>query len=368
MRVLFLTKNSYLPQLIGGAEWSVHHFVKGLNRMGHQVAVLSRLYNGGWIGLQNKIRRRLTGRACPVDSIMGYRTYRGWDLSRGLCETVSTFRPDLVVVAGIGVKPVPIAQEALAMGLPMLYMVMDVEFENHGGPLTSLIGAQFTGNSRFTAQRLRDTFGITPTVVYPAVDVSQCRVSGTGSKVVFINPREKKGVLIMLALAEARPDIPFVFYETWSAGSPAIKERAKRAGNIAWRTSVLDPRKVYEEARIVMAPSQWEEAWGKIATEAQLSGIPVIGSDIGGLTESIGDGGIRLPAKAPAAEWLAALELLWDDPIQWEAHSRAALARAQRPEIQLERQIEILDGLVRTICESAAGHETTRSPYMMMAG
>jgi glycosyltransferase involved in cell wall biosynthesis len=174
-------------------------------------------------------------------------------------------------------------------------------------------------------------------------------------------------VLIVLALAEARPDIPFVFYETWSAGSPAIKERAKRAGNIEWRTSVLDPRKVYADARIVIAPSQWEEAWGKIATEAQLSGIPVIGSDIGGMTESIGDGGVRLPPKAPVEEWLAALSRLWDDPTQWEAHSRAALARAGRPEIQLERQIETLDNLVRTICESAAAPHDAQQARMVPA-
>lgn len=91
--ILFITNNAYLPQLIGGAEWSVHHFVMGLREQGHEVGVLCQLQNSGWIGMRNKLRRGISHLACPVDRIMGYPTHRGWDLARGLTERPVTFRP-----------------------------------------------------------------------------------------------------------------------------------------------------------------------------------------------------------------------------------------------------------------------------------
>jgi glycosyltransferase involved in cell wall biosynthesis len=355
VRLLFLTKNGYLPQVVGGAEWSVHRFATGLRAIGHEVAVLAQLDDSGWIGFQNKLRRRLGGAACPVDRNLGYPVHRGWDLSSGLRKAVAAWKPEVVLVAGIGSGPVPLALEAAALGLPVIYMVMDISFEHHGGSLADLRDTRFTSNSEFTAERLRDTFGLESTLVYPPVDADKCRVAGTGKKIVMINPRESKGVLIALALAEARPDIPFVFYETWSRGLSVFKERAAKAGNIEWRSPVLDARKVYEDARIVLVPSQAEEAWGKVASEAQCSGIPVLGSDIGGLTESIGDGGIRLPFDAPPADWLAALGQLWDCPHAWKSRSEIALARSRRPGIQLSEQIGTLDTLLASTRRCLSG-------------
>ena len=38
-----------------------------------------------------------------------------------------------------------------------------------------------------------------------------------------------------------------------------------------------DMRSVYAKCRILLAPSVWEEAYGRVVTEAQISGIPVVG-------------------------------------------------------------------------------------------
>src|SRR3546814_9881685 len=43
-----------------------------------------------------------------------------------------------------------------------------------------------------------------------------------------------------------------------------------------------DMREVYRRTHTLLVPSQWEEAWGRVATEAQFSGIPVLASDRGG--------------------------------------------------------------------------------------
>lgn len=42
----------------------------------------------------------------------------------------------------------------------------------------------------------------------------------------------------------------------------------------------------FDEMTVMIFPSVWQEAWGIAATEAQIRGIPVIASDIGGLPEA----------------------------------------------------------------------------------
>lgn len=50
--------------------------------------------------------------------------------------------------------------------------------------------------------------------------------------------------------------------------------------------AVADMEPVYDEMSVLVVPSLWQEAWGLVATEAQIRGIPVIAADIGGLPEA----------------------------------------------------------------------------------
>jgi glycosyltransferase involved in cell wall biosynthesis len=177
------------------------------------------------------------------------------------------------------------------------------------------------------------------------------RVHSTRERVLFINPVEKKGIEIALRLAEERPDIPFDFVECWERDS-AVRhsERVRSAKNITWHKSRLDIRKFYGRAKLLLMPSQWEEAWGRVATEAQLSGIPVLASRIGGIPESVGPGGILVEPKAPIGDWLAALSRMWDDKQVYETLAQEALRYSQRPEIQPDL---LLDRLVLSIREHA---------------
>src|SRR3546814_11226340 len=98
-------------------------------------------------------------------------------------------------------------------------------------------------------------------------------------------------------------------------------------------------REVYRRTHTLLAPSQWEEAWGRVATEAQFSGIPVLASDRGGLPEAVGPGGRVLPHAAPAAVWAAALREYWTPPTVYLEASEPALAHAARPDIDPARQL-----------------------------
>lgn len=43
---------------------------------------------------------------------------------------------------------------------------------------------------------------------------------------------------------------------------------------------------VFDNISVLVVPSLWYEAWGIVATEAQLRGIPVLAADVGGLAEA----------------------------------------------------------------------------------
>jgi glycosyltransferase involved in cell wall biosynthesis len=67
-----------------------------------------------------------------------------------------------------------------------------------------------------------------------------------------------------------------------------------------------------------LVPSRWKESWGRVVSEAQISGIPVLASDHGGLPESVGEGGFLLPPDEVDA-WSACLKKVTTDKAMWSA-------------------------------------------------
>lgn len=357
VRILFATTHEYLPQLKGGSETATHDLCVELGSAGATTAVLASLSSAGLLGLHARVRRELSRRYDFVrDRRMGYPVYRGYGMwnapARGASEVVERFRPDVAVVqAG---RAVTLADALLSTGTPTLLYIHDVEFDRMGGDPGPRDGLAFLANSRFTATRARERFGIEANVLPPFIRPEAYRTSTSRERVLFVNPHPWKGVETALNLAERRPDIPFDFVESWHLGGERHqrdRERARPLENVSWRASVSDMRTVYRNAKLILAPSVWEEAWCRVVTEGQASGIPVLASDRGGLPESVGPGGILIDHHAPPSAWERALGSLWDDPDAYESLSRKALQHSRRPEIQpanlAARFLRIVDNHVR---------------------
>lgn len=343
MKILLASAHPYIPQISGGAQSSTNELAVEFSRRGHETAVLSGLTGKGWLGVRTRLKLKL-GRAGFVrDDFIGYPVFRAWFPWEVIAEVARRFQADAVVMqSGF---PVRLAQALDGEEFRRFIYLRNVETEDLGGDLPAGDDIGYIANSQFTAAWFRDRFGVDPVVIHPLIRRENYETQTTGGNVTFINPHPLKGVDIALEVAARCPEIPFSFVRAWTL-SPAdlnkLSRRAAELGNVTIRPATRDMKSVYGAARIILAPSQWEEAFGRIAAEAHCSGIPVIGSNRGGLPEAIGPGGLVIDPEASADTWAEAVRSLWRDDILWREKSAAASAYSRRPEMDREKQIRSL--------------------------
>lgn len=107
----------------------------------------------------------------------------------------------------------------------------------------------------------------------------------TASYITMVNPCAVKGLPIFLEVARRCRDLRFAAVTTWGI-TAADRKALEQEENI----TLLSPRDdVYEllhKTRVLLVPSLWQEAFGRIVVEALLTGVPVLSSDVGGLPEA----------------------------------------------------------------------------------
>jgi glycosyltransferase involved in cell wall biosynthesis len=151
---------------------------------------------------------------------------------------------------------------------------------------------------------------------------------------------ERKGVeTVVDALAEL-PDVELVLAGGPSADQLEGDPEARRLHDLATSHGVAD--RVHLVGRIdhddlpalvrsadVVVATPWYEPFGIVPIEAAACGVPVVGSAVGGLLDTVQDGrtGLLVPPRNPAA-LAVALRSLLDDPGRRAAFGVAARRRA----------------------------------------
>jgi glycogen(starch) synthase len=108
---------------------------------------------------------------------------------------------------------------------------------------------------------------------------------------------------------------------------------------LGWVTPERLPE-VLADARVVVMPSRWEEAFGLVALQAAQVGRPVVASRVGGLPEVVADGvtGTLVPVEDVDALAGAVLDLLADPD---EAARRGAAGRERaRTRFAFDRHVD----------------------------
>jgi glycosyltransferase involved in cell wall biosynthesis len=353
MRILFVTTNKHLPELRGGMEMNTHQLSLALLERGEAVGVLCGLAGIGTTGLKARLRRKLLRDPCPMDKGLGYPTWRSYDSIPHVGRVAAAFKADILVVQGAA-DFVPLVTACLDLGRPVVCylhtqdrLVLPKEILEHPN-------ISFIANSNF--QRSMHSEKKFLGVISPLVPPNDYMTATNRSFAVFVNPVDYKGLSIVQALARARPDVKFLFVAThrrFVRGGPRHPAR-DRPRNVKMVGPVRDMRRVYRCTKLVLAPSQWLETWGRIATEAHFSGIPVLASDSGGLPEAVGPGGVCLPRDAPFPVWLEAFSAIWDDPVRYEELCGAALRYSRRREISRDAIVELFVTLLASRLRESA--------------
>ena len=366
MRILFVTASPYLPQRRGGMKSSADELCVDLMRRGHQVAILAGFTHSNRSDWRLRLLMRINQvrYRCAVsrDLVSGYPVWRAWSPWNEIACVAAQERAELVVVM-VG-QPIRMGLAAQRTGLPILMLLQNVEFHTHGGRLADLGEVPWIANSRFTAEKYRTAYGIDSEVIIPYIAADRYRVATTRENVTFINPHPVKGRDLALEVARLCADIPFAFVEGWKLGDVDrrdLMQRLEALPNVTFLPPRDDMRSIYGKCKILLAPSVWEEAYGRVATEAQINGIPVVASSRGGLPEAVGAGGILLDPDRPAVEWAAAVRSLWQDQKHYDDLSAAALAHSERPETNATYQIESWERALRDAIERSCRQGARRA-------
>jgi glycosyltransferase involved in cell wall biosynthesis len=345
LTILFASGTPHLPQVYGGVEINTHELVLELIRKGHDAAVLCKLSPRDAFGLTSTARRLLLRSDIAVDRHLGYRVYRSrvpWQKLGGMPK------PRVAIVQNGNM--VEIARQFVGLGVPAVAYLHGLEFEEGKrrweGSLDKLPFVAYIANSNFTAERFRARFGGRCQVIAPVFRPERYRSDAQGRFVTFINPVREKGVDVALAIARLCPEIPFLFVKGWPLTRKQSRElHAALAAlpNVTLVARSTDMRQIYAKTRVLLVPSQWQaETWGRVASEAHYSGVPVLASNRGGLPEAVGPGGTIVPYDAPAQVWAAALTSLWSDPDLYAKTSAAARAYSNRPMLDISHQLDEL--------------------------
>ena len=127
--------------------------------------------------------------------------------------------------------------------------------------------------------------------------------------ITMINPSLAKGAALALQIANQSkaqfPNLTYLMVESRS-GQADIEEYINNANllqNLWWVQRQRDMKQVYRRTALLLVPSLWFEAAGRVIVEAQLSGIPVLATDSGGIPEQLNGGGYIFPTPELGAAY-----------------------------------------------------------------
>jgi glycosyltransferase involved in cell wall biosynthesis len=195
--------------------------------------------------------------------------------------------------------------------------------------------------SAFLGDVVDASFGVDARVIRTMVDIDAVRADDHDPEcIIMVNPRSKlKGGDIFLDIAGRMADEQFLV-----AGDFATNDQRGRAAaldNVTYLGWVDDMREVYGRAKLLLVPSIVEEGGPRVIVEAFANGVPVVGTNRGGVPGFIGDAGAVVDDPYDIDEWVRTVEATLEvyDRFRPRAFGRAPLFDADDA---VERYVSLL--------------------------
>jgi len=217
--------------------------------------------------------------------------------------------------------------------------------------------------TEWTARSLREDYGLSSeriAVVHPGVDVDRWSVeravrsaSAASLRILFVgNHVRRKGLQTLLSalpLVERPLELHVVSGDAQlDVPAGVVVHRGLTPGSDGLRRQLA-------EADVFVLPTHADGTpWAVL--EAMAAGLPVVASDVGAISELLGDAGVTVSPKDPRA-LAAALRALADDPGRRAALGARAEARVRThyaEDHQLDRVLDVLRAARTRPLEAAA--------------
>lgn len=222
-------------------------------------------------------------------------------------------------------------------------------------------------NSRWISEKIG--YKIPGYVMHPPCDVAAYKVDSTREYITLVSLNERKGGWLLYQIAKAMPDKKFIgVVGSYDNPGPLrmnqidIINQLIQLPNFTLVANTPDIAATYSRTRILLMPSDYE-SWGRTATEAMCSGIPVICTPTPGLLENCGQAAVyvgsplvdTVPGEAQvdcgtAEDWVTAIRRL-DDRVEYEKYCLLCAGRAA----ELDPAAE-LEGLEQFIISQAQSY------------
>lgn len=276
-------------------------------------------------------------------------------------------RPDIVLTYGGFLLDIEIQRCARAAGARVVFYLANPHYLR---PETFEHVDCILANSKATQDLFRRTMELESHAVGLFVDTRDTTAAARDPQyVTFINPAPEKGVslfvkLLQRAAAEA-PDMRFLVVESRATLAAAL-DRMGLSRELLSQVTILPKQEniaaVYAQTAVLLVPSFWFEAAGRVLMEANANGIPVLASNGGGIPETLGGAGCLLPipescrqdywASPTAAEldaWWMPLLRVWRDRGHRDELSALASAVARKQSQSLTDKAQALYALLRSM-------------------
>lgn len=361
MRVLLVQPTSLLTS-IGGATTSNRLLIDAFAHAGHECRALTLVRDSTSRGISTLATIDQHGNSIlVVDRITIMECHNTRSFRDALSFLLVDFSPDWVLVSSEDATQAIVRAVASLAPEKMIYMART--------PLTFPFGPAAYCQAPYAADLIRNSRSILTVSKYMegyirewlgvdahALPISPFPEPSVGYKetpkapvITMVNPCPLKGESIFYDLVVRFPSTHFLAVRGW--GNPReMSERPSTYSNLEVTGPTDNMETVWAKTSILVVPSLWIEAWGRVVTEAMLRGIPVIASNSGGLPEaklgvpyvipvnlvtayekSLDSNGIPLPIipDQDLAPWQSALRDLISDAGLYEHIARVSYSTAR---------------------------------------
>lgn len=358
--ILFVNGRLPLPLSVGGDGVSMNIFLKNFHKLGYPVISVGstnpkkrpmRITQMKKEILKHNIKGEITHKKDRLEYLCPYTSIAVLP-SKILSElkSLSSKFEDIVIFTQLEMSP-EISNWAISKNIPLVFFVHDAEPENHW-TLKNLVKSPNKNfvvfNSNYTKDKfLEYTKRLNSTVIYPPLESSKKLKSTKKSHITMINPVKVKGGETFFEIAKNLPDLKFLAIKVWY---DPLKDGLKfsELKNVEVWEKQIDIDTFLNKTKLLLVPSIWEEGFGRIAIESMSKGVPVIASKIGGLVESVGEGGVLIENYKNPKDWIEKINFLLNKPTILKRYSEKGLEHTSAFKISKSspKMEEIINNLI----------------------